>query len=100
MAAAAFPFIQTYCAELYHTKIRATAMGWANSIDRCGGTIMPTLLLMSLNVCPTMPYTTLGICGFLAFIGTYLLPYDTTGKDLDRRQDEDIEMAEYNKLGE
>jgi MFS transporter, putative metabolite:H+ symporter len=41
---AAWPVILSYAAELYPTRIRATAIGWASAAGRIGGIVSPALL--------------------------------------------------------
>ncbi len=41
---AAWPVILSYAAELYPTRIRATAVGWASAAGRTGGILSPALL--------------------------------------------------------
>jgi putative MFS transporter len=41
---AAWPVILSYAAELYPTRIRATAIGWASAAGRTGGILSPALL--------------------------------------------------------
>lgn len=41
---AAWPVILSYAAELYPTRIRATAVGWASAAGRIGGILSPALL--------------------------------------------------------
>jgi MFS transporter, putative metabolite:H+ symporter len=40
----AWPVILSYAAELYPTRIRATAVGWASAAGRTGGILSPALL--------------------------------------------------------
>ena len=41
---AAWPVVLSYAAELYPTRIRATAVGWASAAGRSGGIVSPALL--------------------------------------------------------
>jgi putative MFS transporter len=46
---AAWPVILSYAAELYPTRIRATAVGWASAAGRTGGILSPALLGLLLK---------------------------------------------------
>lgn len=46
---AAWPIVLGYSAELYPTRIRATAAGWAGAVSRSGGVVAPLLLGILLN---------------------------------------------------
>ena len=41
---AAWPVVLGYTAELYPTRMRATAAGWAGTASRCGGIVSPLIL--------------------------------------------------------
>jgi putative MFS transporter len=46
---AAWPIVLGYTAELYPTRVRATAAGWAGTASRCGGIVSPLLLGLLLS---------------------------------------------------
>lgn len=78
-----FIFCFQFTSEIYPTKIRTTGIGMANGIGRIGGIVMPwvCVLLVQINIFAPFLFFA-GIC-FISTILSYLLPFDTTGIDLD-----------------
>lgn len=83
-ANAAFAFIYPYTSEVYHTKYRTTGLGVASAMSRIGGMLMPVITLACFNITPKFPFVIYGILCIGAAITSWLLPYDTRGRELDK----------------
>jgi len=78
-----FAFIFPLTAELYHTKIRSTGLGYASALRGLGGISVPVLVLDSLNVSAYFPYLVFGLIFAVSGFAMMFLPYDTTMRELD-----------------
>lgn len=83
-ASSAFEFIYPLTAELYNTSCRTVGVGLAGGVSRIGGVIMPWITMWALEIAPTGPFIVFGGLCFLAAFTSILLPYDTTGRELDK----------------
>jgi len=83
-ACSSFSFIYPLTSELYHTKCRTTGLGFASGVSRIGGIMMPWIILWALEISPTATFVTFGIFCVIGAISIAMLPYDTTGKELDQ----------------
>lgn len=79
----AFSFIYPFTTEVYPTRIRATGLGVASSFSRIGGMSMPWISIASMKISTTGPFLIYGILSLLAAVCSWILPYDTTGIELD-----------------
>ena len=74
-----------YTPELYPTKLRSTASGWANSIGRIGGMLGPYiagfLLASTSNV--MIPFLFFAIMHFVSALTVALLGVETKQKRLE-----------------
>jgi len=86
-ACSAFSFIYPLTSELYHTSCRTTGLGFASGISRIGGVLMPWITIWALKISPTFTFVTFGAFCMIATGAVMLLPYDTTGKELDQEDD-------------
>lgn len=69
---------------MYESNIRVTGVGAGSSVSRFAGIIMPFMCYMSIEWWGMFGvYWIFLFFSILAFIVTWFLPYDTTGKDLD-----------------
>lgn len=100
----AFSFIYPFTTEIYPTRIRATGLSIASSFSRIGGMSMPWISIASLNISKTGPFLIFGILCLVAGVSSFLLPYDTTGMELDKHEgneedEEDLPEASIVKEG-
>ena len=86
-ASAAFEFVYPLTAELYNTSCRTTGLGLASAMSRIGGVVMPWVCVWTLNISSTGPFVAFGVFCLVATIAVTLLPYDTTGRELDTAQE-------------
>lgn len=84
----AFSLIYPFTTEVYPTRIRATGLGTASSFSRIGGITSPWISIASLKIGIAGPFLIFGVLSLLAAICTGLLPYDTTGVELDKCAEE------------
>jgi putative MFS transporter len=83
---AAWPVMLAWVAELYPTRMRATAAGWAAGVARLGGTFAPTVLGVLLGSdgdgrsASILPFAGLLI---LAVVGVALFGEETAGRSLE-----------------
>lgn len=79
--ALAYPF----SAELYPTRMRGTATGWANGIGRIGGVLAPIAvgLVIQAGGSLTAVFTMLAAAVFLATLILANIRLETTGKSLE-----------------
>jgi len=71
-------------AELFPTKLRASAHGFSAAMAKTGavlGTLLLPLLMVSVGLFTTM--IILSICAFLGFLVTYMFRIETMGKSLE-----------------
>jgi len=85
----AFSIIYPFTTEIYPTTIRATGLGIASSFSRIGGMTMPWISIASLKIGITGPFLIYGLLAATATICSILLPFDTTGIELDKHHEED-----------
>jgi len=78
-----FAFTFPLTAELYHTKIRSTGLGYAAAWGGLGGIAVPVLTLNSLDVSAYFPYLVFGLIFAVSGFAAMVLPYDTTRRELD-----------------
>jgi len=62
----------------------------ASAISRIGGIIMPYIGINLMDVGTYFPYLLFGIASLLAGFFCILLPYDTTNRELDVLEDDDL----------
>ncbi|HKV44319.1 MAG TPA: MFS transporter [bacterium] len=83
---AAWPVILSYAAELYPTRIRATAMGWASAAGRSGGIVAPALLGRMMRSWTTGRAPALSIFAGTLVIGALIIIFfgeETAGRSLE-----------------
>lgn len=86
-----FSVIYPFTTEVYPTRIRATGLGTASAFSRIGGMSMPWISIAALKISFTGPFLIYGILCLIAAICSILLPFDTTGMELDKRgKDENL----------
>jgi MFS family permease len=90
----ALNFLAALQAELYPTSMRSTGIGYAFSIGDIGCSLMPAVLVYTSNLSPYLPLAIFGILSIIGGIFTFFVPYDTTGKELDRNYLEDPKVEE------
>ena len=78
-----FIIASPYTTELYPTKIRATGLGMASAFSRVGGSLMPFLSQSLFSLGTKIPFLGFGCFCLLGGICCFLIPYDTTKKELD-----------------
>ena len=83
---AAWPVILTYAAELYPTRIRATAIGWASAAGRSAGILAPAMLGILMSSWshgrgPAMVVFAVGLAG--AALLVLFLGEETAGRSLE-----------------
>ena len=86
--ALAFTLNFQFTSELYPTRIRGTGIGMASAFGRIGSIMMPKLVSMLESVGILVPYVMFACGSLAASVGTFLLPFDTAGREmgeLDRR---------------
>jgi putative MFS transporter len=83
---AAWPVVLLYSAELYPTRLRGTAAGWAGAISRLGGVVAPLLLGALLSSGPGGLGLALAIfAGGLLLAALLVIAFgeETTGRTLE-----------------
>src|SRR2546422_9782792 len=83
---AAWPVILSYAAELYPTRIRATAVGWASAAGRTGAILAPALLGVLLHSWTSGRGLALGLfaCALvIAALIVFFLGEETAGRPLE-----------------
>ena len=85
----AFNIIYPLTTEVYPTNIRATGLGIASSFSRIGGISMPWISIACLKIGVTGPFLIYGILGCAGCLSSAMIPYDTTGIELDMHNEED-----------
>ena len=83
-----FIFCFQYTSEVYPTQIRTTGIGLANGLGRIGGVLMPWVCVGLVQIELYSPFLFFGGLCALAAVTSFLLPFDTTGKDLDGGKEE------------
>lgn len=82
-----FLIIYPFTTEIYSTRIRATGLGLASACSRVGGITMPWISYGAFVFGTTGPFLVYGIMSGVAFSASLGIPYDTTGRELDREED-------------
>jgi putative MFS transporter len=88
---AAWPVILAYASEMYPTRIRATATGWASAAGRAAGIAAPLLLAALMRTWTSGRFEALTVvaAALVAAVGIVLvLGEETAGRGLE-------EIAEY-----
>jgi putative MFS transporter len=83
---AAWPVILCYAAELYPTRIRATATGWASAAGRTGAILAPAMLGLLMRSWTSGRGVALGVfaCALvIAVLIVFFLGEETTGRSLE-----------------
>jgi MFS family permease len=86
----AYGFVYPFVGEVYHTKIRSTGLGCAESIASVGAIVAPGIAIELVKVSPYFPYLIFAIVSLIGAIATFLIPYDTTGRNLDGINPDDV----------
>lgn len=83
---AAWPVVLSYAAELYPTRIRATASGWASGAGRLAGIAAPALLGAVMRTWGTGRGVALGACAASLGLAAFLVAAfgeETAGRSLE-----------------
>lgn len=84
--------MKVYCTEAYPTKIRGLGYGTGYSISRLGGVTAPFISELFIYYFGLIsPFYCVLVFPIIGIINTFLLPYETLGRDLDRFENEDRE---------
>ncbi|MHB8908074.1 MAG: MFS transporter [Syntrophales bacterium] len=75
-----------YCGELYPTRIRATAVGWANAFGRIGAVLGPVTSAFVVSITPDhrVFYGIFVVCMLIMIANTLLFGPETRGKVLEK----------------
>lgn len=82
-----FVFVYALTSEIYPTLIRTMGLGAASAFGRLSACIMPFILIKFFYIDIYLPFLIISLFSFFAFYGTCQIPYDTTGRYLDVRED-------------
>ncbi len=88
-----------YTTEVYESNIRVTGVGAGSSISRIAGIIMPFILIDAMHSGFLYPYYIFLVIIAVVFVVTLMLPYDTTGRVLDKIENFEEEMLYYKEHG-
>lgn len=77
-----FGVIYLYVSEAFPTKIRTISLGVTNSFNRLGGMTTPIISQLAFSAQANNPYKIYSIACFLAAIFSYLLPFETLGRNI------------------
>ena len=77
-----FGIIYLYVSEAYPTMIRTISIGVTNSFNRLGGISTPIISQIAFADQPNNPYKIYAFACFLAAGATYLLPFETLGRNI------------------
>lgn len=83
---AAWPVILCYAAELYPTRIRATAVGWASAAGRTGAILVPAMLGALLKTWTSGRSLALGVVAGALVIAALIVVFlgeETAGRSLE-----------------
>ena len=69
--------------ELYPTLLRTLGFGWCSGIGRIGAALIPYLIFPLLEVDVYSSFLVFSLCGLIAAIASFRVPYDTRGRYLD-----------------
>ena len=78
-----FIIVPAYTTELYSTPIRATGLGMASAFSRLGGAATTWMTQALFNIAPKAPFLGFSVLCLLGGYCCYMIPYDTTNKELD-----------------
>lgn len=81
-----FSFTVSYqfVSEIYPTYMRASGLGFASSIGRIGSIIMPWIVIYLNELGTFYSYGIFGVLSLLASFLTFILPFDTFERELDK----------------
>jgi len=85
-ACISYDIISPYTSELYHTNCRVSGTGCGVALGRVGSLMVPWLIVGVLNITDVKAYVVFGCLSVVGFIASILIPYDTTGKELDKEK--------------
>jgi len=77
-----FGVIYLYVSEAFPTKIRTISLGVTNSFNRLGGITTPIISQLAFSAQANNPYKIYAIVCFLGAIFSYLLPFETLGRNI------------------
>lgn len=77
-----FGVIYLYISEAFPTKIRTIANGATNAFNRIGGITTPILSQLAFSIATGLPYYMYAFVAAMGLLVTYLLPFETLGRDL------------------
>jgi len=80
--------------ELYPTTMRITGFSFASAFGRLGAACMPHVTLLLFSIEPIYPIFGFGVASCLILLTVFLVPYDTTGIELDRMDQKFIEFQD------
>jgi len=89
--AGCYCFYYPFVAELYHTKIRTSGIGFAETIGGFGSILMTVVVMSLYHISPYLPYLIFGGFCVIACICTLALGRDTTNQQLDQADEEEEE---------
>ena len=95
-----FLIVYPFTTEIYPTAIRTTGLGIASAFSRIGGISMPWISIAGLKIGHTGPFIIYGSLAAVACIAAALMPYDTTGMELDRHKGDEDDFEETKALKE
>ena len=78
-----FNTLYPYTGELYHTSMRALALGSLGIVGRLAGAVAPLLLLELKSVGTQLPFLFLGLVSLIAAINALCIPFETRNTALD-----------------
>jgi len=78
-----FALYYPYCVELYYTKIRSTGLSMTEFVGGLANLAIAAVVAVSMKVHPNLPFAIFGVVCLVGGISILLIPYDTTGVELD-----------------
>jgi MFS family permease len=79
-----FVVVYPFVSDIYHTSMRATALGFFNAVCRIGGMLMPYIAQLAFAWGDdTGPLLAFALTSLLSCIAACAIPYDTANMDLD-----------------
>jgi MFS transporter, putative metabolite:H+ symporter len=98
-AGGASAIIKVYSTEAYPTKIRGLGYGTGHSVARLAGMSAPFVSELLINYFGLIaPFYCVLLFPIVGIINTFLLPFETLGRDLDKIEREDMEAT--NEIGD
>jgi len=85
-----FSIMYPMTTEFYPTTIRTVGLGLTSGIGRLGSSIMPVILIELLNIDPLLPVLSFGLVMTVHVLASYMLPFDTRGRQLDLLDDDSL----------